>query len=182
MECRAGVWVCGCDVLWSSRAAMLGVPDDLPVVRAMLWLVLLGVLPPDRSQWKAVLEVKTAEYDALVTQVLHGSAGVLRLRSSFASNGVAREAVPESTKDDTEQLRRVCSRMSGDAKMEDEPAGAAALERTEGEVEMERLLPTPSSHEAMSRAAAYIEKTRYRKDLETLSTIHKVNNRSLAAG
>jgi hypothetical protein len=78
----------------------------------------------------------------------------------------------------------VCSRMSADAKMEDEPAGTAAMEHPEGEVEMEmeRLLPTPSSHEAMSRAAAYIEKTRYRKDLETLSTIHKVNKWPLAAG
>jgi hypothetical protein len=50
-------------------AATLGVPDDLPMVRAMLWLVLLGVLPADRSQWKTVLELKTAEYDQLVAQV-----------------------------------------------------------------------------------------------------------------
>ena len=64
------------------------------------------------------------------------------------------------------QLRRVCSRMSNDARAGEERAGAEreADEADEAdEVEMERLLPTPSCHEAMSRASAYIEKTRYRK-------------------
>lgn len=39
-----------------------GVPDDERGLRAAVWRLLLGLLPPERAQWERVLRRKRAEY------------------------------------------------------------------------------------------------------------------------
>lgn len=66
---------------------MHGIPDDKPAVRAIAWLLLLGVLPVDRAQWRATVATKTEVYYELVHHVLHGDAGVLRRAKLDAEGG-----------------------------------------------------------------------------------------------
>lgn len=43
--------------------AKQGVPDDLKGLRSLVWKLLIGYLPPDRSKWKAAVEINHETYE-----------------------------------------------------------------------------------------------------------------------
>lgn len=42
--------------------AFKGIPEDHPSIRSLVWKLLLGYLPPERSQWERTSQRKEAEY------------------------------------------------------------------------------------------------------------------------
>ena len=50
------------DIREVRRLASLGVPDGDPCLRATVWKLMLGYLPPERNQWDDVLAEKRAQY------------------------------------------------------------------------------------------------------------------------
>ena len=43
--------------------AEIGIPDDLPILRAYIWKILLNYLPEDPEQWEEILNKKRSEYN-----------------------------------------------------------------------------------------------------------------------
>jgi hypothetical protein len=48
------------------QLAFVGIPEELRI-RGLYWKLLLGYLPPERSQWAAVLQTRRQEYQAYRT-------------------------------------------------------------------------------------------------------------------
>ena len=52
------------------RRCFEGIPDELPMLRSLIWKLMLDLLPSDINQWDVVLEEKRSKYNKLKENIL----------------------------------------------------------------------------------------------------------------